>query len=257
MAVPNNNSFTLDDVVQAINPSVESLEGCFADADSDGFDPSYEGDKDRLSNFRNYHHVFEDTFVCDKFGSIDRSAASLSAIHNSNVGDSIDESGDLPVYLEVEDVGGGAVSVLVHRIYIEFDLSDIPSTADIMSAYLEMRIVDEYGSNPNILVKSADFGSTLDEYDLNKFGTTTIFDNESFYDDQNGNEIRKMTAPSSGRSYIEQAFGEELQICLIHNFDYNEFEPNPYYKQGYTFWASGEVMTGDFQKPQITVKYKN
>ncbi len=57
MTVPNNNTFTLQDVVTEINPTVDSLTGCFADAVTAGFNPTYSGAKDRLSNFRAYAHA--------------------------------------------------------------------------------------------------------------------------------------------------------------------------------------------------------
>jgi hypothetical protein len=52
--VPDTNNFTLRDVVNIIGGAVNSLRACFTNADPDLFDPAYEGDKDRLSNFRNY-----------------------------------------------------------------------------------------------------------------------------------------------------------------------------------------------------------
>jgi hypothetical protein len=57
MAVPNTSSFSLQDVVNEINPSSKSLSGCFSSARSAGFVSSYSGAKDRLSNFRGYTHV--------------------------------------------------------------------------------------------------------------------------------------------------------------------------------------------------------
>ena len=56
MAVPNTSTFTLQDVVNEINPSSNSLTGCFAAANSKGFVLSYVGSSDRLSNFRGYSH---------------------------------------------------------------------------------------------------------------------------------------------------------------------------------------------------------
>lgn len=59
--VPDTNNFTLQDVVDVIEAEgcgtsgIESLEDCFSYADPQGFDPAYEGSKDRLSNFRNYY----------------------------------------------------------------------------------------------------------------------------------------------------------------------------------------------------------
>lgn len=57
MSVPNTNTFTLQDVVDEINVGgVNTLDECFDNAIPTGFDPAYEGNKDRLSNFRNYSH---------------------------------------------------------------------------------------------------------------------------------------------------------------------------------------------------------
>jgi hypothetical protein len=59
MSVPNTNTFTLQDVCNEIYGSYSgwSLSDCFADSNANGFDASYEGSHDRLSNFRNYTHV--------------------------------------------------------------------------------------------------------------------------------------------------------------------------------------------------------
>lgn len=58
MPVPNTNTFSLADVCNEIGltGSNRTLANCFASAVSGGFDPAYQGSKDRLSNFRNYSH---------------------------------------------------------------------------------------------------------------------------------------------------------------------------------------------------------
>ena len=57
MAVPDTNTFSLDDVrVEMGLGAASSLQDCFDNANP-GFDPTYEGSKDRLSNFRNYDHT--------------------------------------------------------------------------------------------------------------------------------------------------------------------------------------------------------
>jgi len=61
MAVPDTNTFSLQDVVDEfdkLNPQPDDLVDCFASASAGAFDPAYEGSKDRLSNFRNYNGVF-------------------------------------------------------------------------------------------------------------------------------------------------------------------------------------------------------
>ena len=56
MAVPNTTTFSLQDVVDEINPANDTLINCFASSIDDGFVSLYKGSKDRLSNFRGYDH---------------------------------------------------------------------------------------------------------------------------------------------------------------------------------------------------------
>jgi len=55
MAVPNTATFTLQDVVDEVNPTTDDLVDCFADADAAKFDPAYSSTKDQLLHFRNYN----------------------------------------------------------------------------------------------------------------------------------------------------------------------------------------------------------
>ena len=54
MGVPNTTTFNLQNVVDYITPSSDDLQTCFDEADSNLFDPTYEGSKNSLLNFRNY-----------------------------------------------------------------------------------------------------------------------------------------------------------------------------------------------------------
>ena len=54
MAVLDTNTFSLQDVVDEINPTTDDLVDCFADAVASSFDPNYSGSKNQLLNFRNY-----------------------------------------------------------------------------------------------------------------------------------------------------------------------------------------------------------
>ena len=58
MAVPNTSNFSLQNVVTEIGLSSNkaNLVDCFANDNSSGFVSSYQGSKDRLSNFRGYSH---------------------------------------------------------------------------------------------------------------------------------------------------------------------------------------------------------
>lgn len=54
MGVPNTTTFTLQNVVDVVNPTTDDLVDCFADAVASSFDSTYSGSKDQLLNFRNY-----------------------------------------------------------------------------------------------------------------------------------------------------------------------------------------------------------
>ncbi|MCE5347166.1 MAG: hypothetical protein LLG13_12895 [Bacteroidales bacterium] len=57
MSVPNTNTFSEQDVKDEIG-SGSSLVELFTLSSNIGFDGIYKGDKDRLTNFRNYTHIY-------------------------------------------------------------------------------------------------------------------------------------------------------------------------------------------------------
>jgi len=57
MAIPDTNTFSLQDVVTEINPTTDDLVDCFADSVDGNFDVLYKGSKNQLLNFRNYGAV--------------------------------------------------------------------------------------------------------------------------------------------------------------------------------------------------------
>ena len=63
MAVPDTTTFTLQNVVDEVNPTTDDLVDCFADAVASKFDSSYEGSKNQLLNFRNYGAVTISSFL--------------------------------------------------------------------------------------------------------------------------------------------------------------------------------------------------
>lgn len=76
MSIVNSPAFSLSDVITELGlPTASSLSSCFSNANASGFDATYEGFKDRLSNFRNYstqgQGVFTITFNSSKDVSSD------------------------------------------------------------------------------------------------------------------------------------------------------------------------------------------
>lgn len=54
MAIPNTNTFSLSQVYEEVGIVSGGLSGCFFNSINEYFNPFYEGNKDRLSNFRDY-----------------------------------------------------------------------------------------------------------------------------------------------------------------------------------------------------------
>ena len=64
MGVPNTSTFSLQDVVNVVNPTTDDLVDCFADAVASKFDSTYSGSKNQLLNFRNYDSSSLTPFTC-------------------------------------------------------------------------------------------------------------------------------------------------------------------------------------------------
>jgi hypothetical protein len=62
--VPDTDNFGLDTVVTVVGASSPTLQTCFDEADAGAFDATHEGNKDRLSNFRNYEPQTCTTNIC-------------------------------------------------------------------------------------------------------------------------------------------------------------------------------------------------
>lgn len=53
-SVPNTTTFTLQNVVDVVNPTTDDLQDCFNDANADYFNDTHSGAKNSLLNFRDY-----------------------------------------------------------------------------------------------------------------------------------------------------------------------------------------------------------
>lgn len=94
MGVPDTTTFTLQSVVEVVNPTTDDLEDCFADAVASKFDSTYEGNKDRLLNFRNYDASTGGWVITDI--SLSQTVTLPTSFYNNNVGDTqvyVDTSG--------------------------------------------------------------------------------------------------------------------------------------------------------------------
>lgn len=139
MAVPDTTTFTLQDVVDEINPTTNDLVSCFTDANAANFDPTYEGSKNSLLNFRNYQDVIiitsfivtttgkdNSTEACNDIGANDTKYHNGSGTYPTN-GDTVytDSNGTITFdgaskwYRNVE----GGTSIKIDSIGVVIDVS--------------------------------------------------------------------------------------------------------------------------------------
>jgi len=69
MSVPNTTTFSLQDVQTELGGVNDDLIECFSNAAPLGFDPTYEGSKNQLLNFRNYTHIIYTLFYSSSSGA--------------------------------------------------------------------------------------------------------------------------------------------------------------------------------------------
>ncbi|MBW8242513.1 BACON domain-containing protein [Muricauda oceani] len=93
MAVPNTNTFSLNDVrVELGLGTTASLSACFAAAVESQFDDTYKGAKDRLSNFRNYGAFVPTLTVSPTSRRVSSSSGSFTVTVTSNTQWTVSES---------------------------------------------------------------------------------------------------------------------------------------------------------------------
>lgn len=259
MSVPDTNTFALSDVHSELGLTVlpSGLGDAFYNSVDWRFDPSYKGNKDRLSNFRNYGRQVEETVGCAKHQSIYASGSSWDDTRNAAAG-TLDDNSSIPskMYQTVEGKSGGGFEI--HRNFLEFDLSNIPTEAEIDSAYFEFRVVDEFtGTETNdVFVVAASFGSDILSGDFDSFTSEALFTGGlSSEQDQNGHKLIKKDANSVNLDNLKKYFGGMLKVCVRHSKDFFNSSPQEGDHYGYTSWRAGESVSGDFGVPVIHIVY--
>ena len=259
MAVPDTNTFSLQDVVDEVNPATEDLQACFAAAVDWKFDPAYKGDKDNLLNFRNYGgNKIADIEGPDIHQSVYVTGIGWSSVRGAATG-TLDPTTGAPSVMQQFVESPSADHYSIHRNFMEFDLSSIPSSADIVSAYLEFRAEDEYsglGTN-DIYVVRATFGISVADIDYDSFVSDTFFSgSKSERDDGYGNKVIRKNALTGDLNNIKNYFGGSIKLCIRHIYDYDDNAPSSGEKIGYSSWRSGESLTGRFTVPLLHIVYK-
>lgn len=166
MAVPNTTTFTLQNVVDVVNPTTDDLVDCFADAITNKFDSNYSGSKDSLLNFRNYGVVTSNTLT------VTTTSFSFPPIYFAFVGNEsvtnqvvtftwkyVSESGDIPpsvMYAGVNRSIGyttpsitGNINDSLGAFFQPFTLSGGNATTLIFEFTLVTAATDTVPSSPN------------------------------------------------------------------------------------------------------------
>lgn len=252
MPVPDTNTFTLQDVVDVVSPSSDTLQACFDNAVDDFFDPAYEGSKDSLLNFRNYGGSVEmwigyDTGagVC---GYVDHNNAAWATVRGAATGSNVDTTSNWEVYV---DYTGGIY--YINRTFLRFDLSAIPVSAICEAAGIGFDIVTSYGSVIWCVGLEGTQGASLGTDDFDAF-TFSDYLFSSFQDpapDEFDPFNYAVLASTSGQlQKVEDAFGGYLYVAIINGY-YDNGNNAPSSKNGFQMFRAGEV----YSAPELRVVF--
>jgi hypothetical protein len=254
MSVPNTFTFSLQDVIDEIG-SGDDLVEAFDLAHPAGFDPAYEGDHDRLLNFRNYTHVFS-AGIGLKSGvdhdSIYLSDSVWSTVRGGSFGSGLDSGESFNVFANP--------SYTIKRTFLQFDLSAL-SGKTIISATLYMAL-RSYTGTPYFRALYGTQADSLSVGDYNNFsftsaalsGTQEIVSQSSCSDLPYYWYIKASSGELAG---IEAKFGSTLKLAILQiTNDIANVAPT-YNNQG-VFFRSGEVSgTCDIVNPSLKIEYQN
>lgn len=239
MTVPDTNTFSLQDVVNVVNPSSETLQGCFDDAVDSLFDTRYNPGLEsyKLSNFRNYGAI--ETL---SFSTLVKKSAFINSLWDDNDADRIyDESEDcdFPLTYPVSNHGPcfqwapraiypGLPRYSASRTILRFDLSEISDTETITSARLIFPNfiysgvwLSASGDAPFPVIVKTRTSDTFGTFDWGNLTSDIMFSSKT-----SGDRI-VCTADSTDLSYIESKLGGYLDIAVITMYDYISADEYP------------------------------
>ncbi len=261
MSVPDTTNFSLQDVVDEILPDAKSLQGCFNEADTDAFDPAYEGSKDRLSNFRNYAHRRWITIrPYLYFGKDQESYAVKKELHSYHVNFAYVRSCfvGLPVILSGGDIEisvrnfGGVY--YIYRGYLLFDLRGLQGTAVKVELYLRRTAFSDVGLD--IYIDRANWTEPLDIGEFCSTIALLLSGGQSAYQQGDSSWVHKIEATSGDmNTFNSVAMNAKLYTEMRHNYDYNNNAPslNDYLYR--TYYNGASISQSLVYNAELRVKY--
>ena len=260
--VPDNLTFDLDTVVDVVNPSSNDLIQCFSDANADLFDALYEEDKNELDDFRNYGDTisYEITYatpsqdyengIIENSGSSDFNTwedicTSVSGVNTSNI----------YVYRVLASHDGNVYEV--NRSFVTFDLTHIPSGANLEDVSFQFKMVSKLNSaflHSFYIVKGTQgLSLTTDDFDQLDRSVVLASDGGNY---MGGTYMYQKQGNT--HSYIEDNLGSFLKVVIIHTYDQNYFASSPNNEKSYfELFKEGEGdLRYDFPlEPSVKIKY--
>jgi hypothetical protein len=252
--VPDTYSFDLDTVVRVVNPSSSDLQTSFDEAYNNGFDSFYVEDTNTLRNFRNYQHSQKIYSVaqldnCNQ-GYIRHFGSDFIATQGDNAGTEVDTTSN---YYLVGVYDNGTYWY-IYRTFLSFDMTHIPSSASLVALRINFKIQNEciYGTGDShkFSVHQSSQGCELSLLDYDDYSTELSSDiyRENGY----------ISCYVQNSSYVEQSFGSNLKVAIIHERDISTTPPFRY-EDDFELHRRGEsLMLGEYPgTPTIEVIYKN
>lgn len=256
MGVPDQSNIKLSEVITELSLSTPTgLLNCFANATDANFDPTYKGDKDRLSNFRNYRS--------DQDVSVNVNATNLGAIGKvGNIGGTWTSvrdatSGSTNFVSPHECWVDGSARYTVWRWFLTFDLSALPTNGICTDAIMWFK--------QNTLFGSSGFGAYAMHSTHSNPLVSTDFDNFSFsnYAMNEGSGYswnagcsqydRWVRATDAQCLTIDSYFGGDLKLVML-NYTHDILNSAPSSKKG--FDGVNGVPVGDcYRAPVLELTY--
>lgn len=256
MSVPNNNTFSLDNVRTELGlASPTGLGACFTASVDSGFDAAYKGSKDRLSNFRNYSHRVTTGFSLYSgggHGEIYSYSMSSWADARSAVNGYLDTSDPYRVGVFNDDVNGVWT---IWRTFLAFNLGAL-SGKTIYSAKLEIGRRSVVGGSSSVYAVMGSQNLTLE---IGDFHHLTFDDyamtNNSIITGESGclDYLRLEAANSTQLANIQSQFGGILKLCLIHQWDSSNTEPEDDEELRHNYFQVGECLTNCICAPSLVI----
>ena len=270
MGVPNNFSYTLQNVVDEIPGVQTSLKDCFDDADDESFDPSYGGSSysgegtgfDRLRNFRNYgEHIDSRSvtirpyfFYTDKKSLYGEGAAEVGwgDIRNCTVNWNF-ETEPAPLIVSVKRTYTGYITI--GRAYLAFDLRGLTGLAQSVKLHIKRNTSVGVGHGFNI--HRANWSDPLATTDACSSVADLLSGANSGYHQDDSSYVYTIESVSGDLSSFDtNAMDSLLSTVLVHSYDHDNTLPDLGDDFAYMFYKGVEISQSLVWNAELRINYE-